>query len=149
MAWTGLDDKLGAKVMKSHSLEKELDEVKASLLKESDEHDSLRVAVQLIFDNLELAPEQEMSSYMVCAIQIMDRACEIARDALCFGIHRSFAIARSHYENIDLATMSQGFALVYTDTELDDIEKEVAPLAHDLSAKIEDEIIPLGVSLVR
>ena len=73
----------------------------------------------------------------------MDRACEIARDALRFGVHRSFAIAHSHYENIDLATMSQGFTPVYTDAELVDIEKEVAPLAHDLSTKIEDEIIPL------
>ena len=51
-------------------------------------------------------------------------------------------IARSQYENIDLATMSQSFASVYTDAELDDIKKEVAPLAHDLSAMIEDEIIP-------
>ena len=33
-------------------------------------------------------------------------------------------------------------APIYTDVELDDIEKEVAPLAQDLSAKIEDEIIP-------
>jgi len=31
--------------MKSHNLEKELSEVKATLLKESDEHDALRVAV--------------------------------------------------------------------------------------------------------
>ena len=31
---------------------------------------------------------------------------------------------------------------VYTDIELENIEKEVAPLAQDLSAKIEDEIIP-------
>ena len=45
--------------------------------------------------------------------------------------------------------MSQCFVSVYTDAELDDIEREVAPLAHDLSAKIVDEIIPLGVSLVR
>ena len=45
--------------------------------------------------------------------------------------------------------MSQGFTPIYTDVELDDIEKEVAPLAHDLSAKIEDEIIPPRVSLVR
>ena len=65
----------------------------------------------------------------------------MARGVLRFNIHRSFTIARSHYENIDMATMSQGFALVYTDAELDNIEKEVAPLAHDLSAKIEDEII--------
>ena len=39
---------------KSYSLEKELSEVKATLLKESDEHDTLRVAVQLVCDDLEL-----------------------------------------------------------------------------------------------
>ena len=33
-------------------------------------------------------------------------------------------------------------APVYTDAELDDIEKEVAPLAQDLPTEIEDEIIP-------
>ena len=31
---------------------------------------------------------------------------------------------------------------VYTGTESDDIEKEVAPLAQDLSMEIEDETIP-------
>ena len=57
----------------------------------------------------------------------MDRARDMARGVLCFGVHQSFAIACSHYENIDLATMSQGFTPVYTDAELDDIEKEVPP----------------------
>ena len=106
MTWTGLNDKLGMEVMKIHGLEKELDEVKASLLKESDEHVSLRVAVQLVFDDLELVPEQETSSLAVHATSITDRACDMARGALHFGVHRSFVIARSHYENIDLATMS-------------------------------------------
>ena len=36
---------LGVEVTKSHRLEKELGEVKATLLKESDEHDALRVAI--------------------------------------------------------------------------------------------------------
>ena len=45
MTWTGINDKLGAEVMKSRGLEKELDEVKASLLNESDEHDTLHVAI--------------------------------------------------------------------------------------------------------
>ena len=31
---------------------------------------------------------------------------------------------------------------VYTDAELDDIEKEVAPLAQDLPTEIDNEIIP-------
>ena len=53
-----------------------------------------------------------------------------------------FAIARSHYGNIDLATMSLGFAPGYSKAQLEDIKKEVAPLAQDLSTKIEDEIIP-------
>ena len=143
MTWIGLDDKLRAEVMKSHGPEKELDEVKASLLKESDEHDALRVAVQLVFDDLELAPEQETSSYAVRTVQIMDRVREIMRDALHFSVHRSFMLARSHYENNDLATMSQGFTPVYSNAKLEDIEKEVPPLAHDLSAKIEDAFIPL------
>ena len=30
---------------------------------------------------------------------------------------------------------------IYTDVKLDDIEKEVAPLAQDLPTEIEDEII--------
>ena len=54
--------------MKSHGLEKEFGEVKASLLMESDEHDTLRVAVQLVYDDLELALEQETSSLAVRAI---------------------------------------------------------------------------------
>ena len=78
---------------------------------------------------------------MVHAIQIMDWVHDIARGALRFGVNRSFAIAHSHYENINLATMSQGFMPSYSDTELEDIKKEVVPLAQDLSTKIEDEII--------
>ena len=51
----------------------------------------------------------------------------MARSVLRFGVHRSFAITHSHYKNIDLAMMSQGFMPIYTDVKLDDIEKEVAP----------------------
>ena len=45
MTWIGLDDKLGVEVVKSHGLERELSEVKDSLLKESNEHDALRIAI--------------------------------------------------------------------------------------------------------
>ena len=39
--------------------------------------------------------------------------------------------------------MSQGFTPSYSNVELEDMENEVAPLAQDLSAKIEDGIILL------
>jgi hypothetical protein len=66
---------------------------------------------------------------VVRAVRIIDRTREIARHALHFGVHRSFVIARSHYANIDLVTMSQGFAPDYTQAELEEIEETVAPLA--------------------
>ena len=79
MIWIGLDDKIGVEVMKIHGLEKELDEVKSSLLKGRDEHDTLHITIQLVFDDLELDPEQETSSFIVRTVWIMDRASEIAR----------------------------------------------------------------------
>ena len=66
---------------------------------------------------------------MVHTIWIMNWARGMVRDALRFGVHWSFTIARSHYENIDLETMSQGFAPCYSNAELQNIEKDVAPLA--------------------
>ena len=69
MTWIGLDGRLMEEVTKSRSLEKELDEVKATLLKESEEHNALRIAVRLVYNDLELAPVQEMSSLMVRVIE--------------------------------------------------------------------------------
>ena len=57
MTWAGLNDKLGVEVVKSRGLEKELSEVKDTLQKESDEHDNLRVTVQLVCYELKLALE--------------------------------------------------------------------------------------------
>ena len=57
VTWVDLDDKLGAEVVKSRGLEKELSEVKDTLQKESNKHDNLRVTVQLVYDKLELALE--------------------------------------------------------------------------------------------
>ena len=65
MTWAGLDDKLRVEVGKSHGLEKELSKVKDTLQKESDEHDNPCVAVQLVYDELKLAPEEETSSLTV------------------------------------------------------------------------------------
>ena len=51
----------------------------------------------------------------------------MARGVLRFGIHQSFAITHSHYKNINLAMMIQGFVPIYTDIELDVIEEAMAP----------------------
>ena len=56
-------------------------------------------------------------------------------------------IAHSLYvDNIDLEIMSLGFVLGYEAYELDEIEMAVAPLSWDLADKIEDIVLPRGVS---
>ena len=56
-----------------------------------------------------------------------------------------FAFARSHYIDIDLLMISEGFTPGYTDIELDEIEKEAEPPAWDLVEKFEEEILPKSV----
>ena len=69
----------------------------------------------------------------------------LAREALHTDIHCALAVARSHYIDIDLSMISEGFASGYTDAELDEIEKEAEPLAPDLAEKFKEEILPKKV----
>jgi hypothetical protein len=77
--------------------------------------------------------EQKGSSLVVRATRIVNRVREIMRLTLYFGIQQSFTIACSHYENIDLMAMSQGYVPGYTDTQLDKIEKMAAFPANNLA----------------
>ena len=99
----------------------------------------------MVFDDIGVTLAAETSSLAVWVTQISDRACALARKALYTGAHCAFAIARSHYINIDQPVISEGFAPGYTDVELDEIEKEAAPPAQDLAEKVGEEILPKGV----
>ena len=105
----------------------------------------MRTAVGLVFDDIGVAPATETSSLAVRVTQIPDRARALARKALYTSIHRAFAIAHSHYINIDLPVISEGFTPGYTDAELDEIEKETALPVQDLAEKVGEEILPKGV----
>ena len=107
----------------------QLFEGQGQLQSESDDHDTLRAAVGLVFDDLEVASVVGTSSLAVWVTQILDRARALAREALYIGVHLAFAIACSHYANINLPVISEGFVPGYTDAELDEIEKEAAPPA--------------------
>ena len=49
--------------------------------------------------------------------------------SLRYGIRQTLAIARSHYEDINLDALSHGFPADYTDEALDGFEQEAAPFA--------------------
>ena len=102
----------------------------------------------VVFDDLEVArPEGTSSLAASAAVDIMTWVRLLEREAFRSGITRPFAIARSHYaESIDLETMSLGFALGYEASELDEIEKAVAPVARNLADKVEEIVLPKGDS---
>jgi hypothetical protein len=99
------------------------------------------LAVGLVLDDLGMTSEEGSSSNATQVVIVMGQARGMARRALHLGVQLSFAIARSHYENIDVQVMSQGFGPGYDDAELDQIEEEVAPLTYVLAASMEEEVI--------
>ena len=100
---------------------------------ESDEHDLLCAALRVVCDDLEVAQPKGTSSL----------ARQLEREALRSRIDQAFAIARSHYaDSIDLETMSLGFAPSYEASELDEIERPVAPVARNLADKVEEIFLP-------
>jgi hypothetical protein len=127
-------------VVARRRLERELG-AKSILLKESNDHDTLWLAVGLVLDDLGMTSESGTSSMVTQVISVRDRARRMVRQVLHLSVQRSFAIACSHYEKIDLQAMSQGFAPGYDDAELDQIEEEVAPLMQVLAASMEEEVV--------
>jgi hypothetical protein len=117
-------------------LETELAEMKKDLQTENDEHGLLRAAIGAVCDDLEVAQAEGTSSLVAHVIEIMARVHVLERNALHVDVLRSFAIARSHYgDNIDLDTMSLGYAPSYEDKELEEIETAVAPLRRTCQAE--------------
>ena len=102
----------------------------------------MHATIGVVFNDLRVAPAVETSSFAVRVTEIPNQAGALAREALYTGIHRTFVIAHSHYANIDLPGSSEGFALGYTEAELDEIEEEVVALARDLAEKLKEEIRP-------
>ena len=66
----------------------------------------------------------------------------IAASGVYVGAHMVFSVVVSHYDDIDLSIVGQGFTTGHPDEELDTIELAVAPTAMALAA-----VIPLQMVL--
>ena len=127
----------------STGLGTELAEVRGILQVESDQHDLLCSAVVVVYDDLQVAQEEGTSSLTTHATGIMARVGQLEEDAFHAGINQAFTVARSHYDReINLEVMSQGFVPGYEDSELDEIEKAVTPLAWNLVNRMKDMVLP-------
>ena len=67
----------------------------------------------------------------------------LEEDAFHTGITQAFTVARSYYDReINLEVMSLSFAPGYEDSELDEIEKAVTPIAWNLVNRLKDMVLP-------
>ena len=127
----------------STGLGTELAEVWGILQAESDEHDLLRAAVGVVFDDLGVARPEETGSLVAHAVDIMARVCQVEENAFHAGIAQAFAVTRSHYDQeIDLEITSLGFTPGYEPSELDEIEKAVTPIARNLANWLKGIVLP-------
>ena len=127
----------------SVKLENELTHVRRTLQTESDEHDLLQAAVEVVLDALKVVEPVETSPLAACVAGITARVGQLEESAFHAGITQAFTVAHAHYgKEINLKVMSQGFAPVYEDPELDEMEKAVAPFARDLADRLKEMALP-------
>ena len=99
----------------------------------------MQAAVGVVIDALRVAQPVETSSLAARAASITARVGQLEENAFHAGITQAFAVAYSHYDReINLEVMSQGFAPVYEDAELDEMEKAVTPLARNLVNRLKE-----------
>ena len=134
----------------SAGLGTELAEVWGILQVKSDQHDLLCSAVMVVYDDLHVAQEEGTSSLTTRATGITARVGQLEEDAFHAGITQAFTVARSHYDReINLEVMSLGFAPGYEDSEMDEIEKAVTPIARNLVNRLKDMVLPSRKLLVK
>ena len=128
----------------SAGLGMKLAEVWGTLQAKSEEHDLLRAAIGVVFDDLGVARPEETSSLVARVMDITARVGQLEEDAFHAGITQAFTVARSHYDReINLEVMSLGFMPGYENFELDGIEKAVTPIARNLANRLKDIVLPL------
>ena len=111
---------------------------------ESDEHDLLRAAIGVVFDDLGVPQSEETSSLAARAMDITARVRQLAENAFHNRITQAFTVAHSHYDQeINLEVMSLGFVPGYENSKLDKIEKAVTPIARNLANRLKDMVLPL------
>ena len=97
----------------------------------------------MVIDALVVVQPEGSSSLVARAVGITARVGQLEEDSFHARITQAFAVAHSHYDQeINLEVMSHGFAPVYDDDELDEMEKAVTPLMRNLADKLKQEVLP-------
>lgn len=110
-------------------MEQELVQVTQAHDRVTTKHAALSDIVTLACDELQVAQPAGANMLVARAGQIPHWVRELKSDVLCGGVNRVFAIAHSHYVNINVEALSLGYLDNYSNTELDALEAVVTPLS--------------------
>lgn len=89
--------------------------------------------VGLVYDELHVAQSAGTNTLTARTGVIMNQVRELERVILHTSINRVFVVTHSHYENIDLEALSEGYPDGYELHELAALEAKVLPLSQALS----------------
>lgn len=128
--------------MALRALEQELAGVRKALDEADLARTELLAAVGRICDALGVPLSGEAHLPLARTLLLPTQVRELERDALRGGVNRAFAVARSHYGNIDLEALSLGYPDTYQDEELEKLEGEVTLFSDALADKIEGMVLP-------
>ncbi|RLN09750.1 uncharacterized protein C2845_PM11G07580 [Panicum miliaceum] len=126
---------------KSQQLSAELVLVKGLLEQKEVELTNLQMAARMALEDLGGSATTEDDMLISQLVHFAEGAQSAVTQVLHLGVRRAFAVTRSHYEDIDLPELSQGFVSGYEEEELEWIEDHVAPLGRALAEKMEDEVV--------
>ena len=97
----------------------------------------------MVFDDLGVGRLEEIGSLAARAVDIMAQVRQLVENAFHAKITQAFAVGRSHYDQeINLEAMSLGFMPGYENSELDEIENAVTPIARNLVDRLKDIVLP-------
>ena len=116
-----------------------MEEAKANFNKEAEDHDRLRIAVDHLREQLDVPPPTSAAELVQGVESMPQRIHALGVASLRYGIWQTLAIARSHYEDINLDALSHGFPADYTDEALDGFEQEAAPFVAALAEGIKGD----------
>ena len=90
-----------------------------------------------------MARPEETSSLVARVVDITAQVRQLEENTFHARITQAFVVAHSHYDQeINLEAMSLGFAPGYENSELDEIEKAVTPIARNLANRPKDMVLP-------
>jgi hypothetical protein len=117
------------------------------LVAETREHTALQNVAGVVYDALEPPEGRQLgSSLWSCLTALYDSVRDRVRDALHTGVQRTLAVTTSHYDGLDLRSISEGFVDM-PDLVLEKLVDAAEALDDVLVARFEDEVVPPPLDL--